>query len=176
MRELKPIVVEPDASPPRPGLHLVDLAGLVLGYALAGLFVRLYWPESRQVNFRVGVVVAVFYGWLGLAMSGPVLVLLRRLRPNLNEERNWPELAWIASGTYWLVLLLLARSSEGGAPIGPFVSGLPILVALILGLMIGGPSRPAGSRTPWTQRAAVGLLWTWPVAWICLILIGQTLM
>lgn len=174
MREARPRPIEPSRPPPRPDLLLRDLAGLVHGYALAGLLVRSFWPASRQVNARVAVVVAVFYLWLGLAMTGPVLVVLGRLRPGAGDERKWSELAWIGTGCYWLALLVAGQAGRG-SPIGSLYAGLPIVVAMILVLLVGGTGGPAGARRPWTERAAAVLLWTWPLAWLCLILIGQTL-
>jgi hypothetical protein len=157
------------------GIRLVDLAGLVVGYALAGLVIRVFWPESRSVNASVAVVLAVFYLWLGLATSGPVLVLLRRMRPAFGDERSWGELAWVAVGSYWLGLLLIARARQGELPINPVLLGVPIVIALGIGLLRGGPKRPTDAPRPWTHQAAGILFWTWPIAWICLVLVGHTL-
>lgn len=157
------------------GLRLVDLAGLVVGYAMAGLVVRVFWPESGEVDAVVAVVLAVFYSWLGLAMSGPILVLLRRLRPEVGDARSWPETAWIVVGSYWYGLLIIAAASRGESPISPLVAGLPIAAALVVGVIGGRRGDPAHGRRAWTQKSAVALLWTWPIAWVCLILIGKTL-
>ena len=33
-----------------------------------------------------------------------------------------------------------------------------------------------GARLPWTHQAAVALLATWPMAWICLIVLGEAIL
>lgn len=48
----------------------------------------------------------------------------------------------------------------------------PILAAL--GLRLVGPV-PRAAYPGWTHRAAIGVLLTWPIAWIAPILLGKAL-
>jgi hypothetical protein len=59
-------------------LRLSDLAALVVGFGLAALLVRAFWHSDETPTPQVGVVLGIVYLWLGLAMSGPVVLLLDR--------------------------------------------------------------------------------------------------
>ncbi len=54
------------------------------------------------------------------------------------------------------------------------------LVPLGAGLVLRLFGPPAGSRgeagVPWTHHVAVGLLWSWPLAWICLIAMAEAML
>src|ERR1700716_990721 len=60
------------------GLRLHDLVGLVVGYGMAALLVRSFWPGSRPLQGVTAVALTLEFSWLGLAMSGPILLLLDR--------------------------------------------------------------------------------------------------
>jgi hypothetical protein len=167
--------------------QLQDFLALVVGYGLAAIFFRAFWPQSRP-SPALGIPGVGLYLWLGLAMSGPIIVLRRRPRASGSREpqdastppgsRTWAELAWLLIGTYWILLELIvipARSHEFKLA-DMFLFGLiPIVVAV--GLRVIG-SRPAVEREAtrvWTHRVAVVLVATWPIAWICLIVLGKTL-
>ena len=60
------------------GLRLHDLVGLVVGYGMAALLARSFWPGSRPLEGVPAVALALEFLWLGLAMSGPILLLLDR--------------------------------------------------------------------------------------------------
>lgn len=63
-------------------LRIVNLVGLVIGYGLAALLVRSFWPGSKPLVGFPAIALGLEYLWLGLAMSGPiVLVLDRRAAP-----------------------------------------------------------------------------------------------
>ena len=67
----------PDPGRPR-GLRLHDLVGLVIGYGMAALLTRSLWPKSRPIQGFPGLALAFEFCWLGLAMSGPIVLLLDR--------------------------------------------------------------------------------------------------
>jgi hypothetical protein len=49
-------------------------------------------------------------------------------------------------------------------------------LAAALGCLFGPRRMRAPRQIPrWTHRLAVGLMVTWPVAWICLIVLGRNL-
>ena len=58
----------------RPRIRLIDLAAMVVGYGLAAILFRAFWPHTG-VPPALGIFAVCFYIWLGLAMSGPLLLL-----------------------------------------------------------------------------------------------------
>jgi hypothetical protein len=175
------------------GFHLLDAAGLVVGYSLASLLIRAYWPGSEVPAVGEILVTIVVYLWLGLAMSGPVVLLKRRAStptaegvtgPNnhrndgLDSPRTWAELAWIFLGFYWIVLTLLAVRvrTNGTRPLDSALLGvLPVVAVLAVRLFGPRQLRPRPDTAPfWTHRAGVALLVTWPFAWIGLIILAKS--
>jgi hypothetical protein len=168
----------PDPTHPQ-SPHLLDLSALVVGYGLAALLIRAFWPSSEVLTVPLAVVMGLEYLWLGLAMSGPIVLALdhRVVRPwgdDAAARATGAELAWLMIGIYWIglaVLVVPARLS-----IRPWFSLLPIVAALVLWLFSPRRLRTRGAETAWTHRAAVALLATWPLAWLALILLSRTLL
>jgi hypothetical protein len=168
--------------------QLQDILALVVGYGMAALLFRAFWPSTRPLP-ALGVPVLGLYLWLGLAMSGPIILLQRRPSPpaavgessgspDPAGSRTWAELAWLLIGIYWIVLgsMVIPARLRGFQVRDTLIFGL-VPVAVALGLRLFGPK--AGSRqdatSVWTHRAAIALLCTWPIAWVFLIIVGQTL-
>jgi hypothetical protein len=196
------------STPPR-RFHLLDLAALVVGYGLASLAMRPFWPSGARPTPAEIAVIASFFAWLGLAMSGPFVLLLHRPAEPIEEDEHRPEagigddhdptmvrpctgaeLAWMMIGIYWIFMTVLLSAFRGDhTTIGNAVMGLfPLVGALGLFLGLFRAVRRGGTRAraraeerrerlarAWTHRAAIGLLLTWPVAWVALILLGKTL-
>lgn len=158
-------------NPSRPGLRLLDLSALVAGYGLAALLIRAFWPTSGLPSWAIGAVLGLVYLWLGLAMGGPIVLLVERRggRPPYTRA----ELSWLLIGGYWIGLAMLVVPTR--MPVSPLFGILPILVALFFGLV--GPRRraAAGAVAPWTHYAAIALVLTWPIAWGAMILLARTL-
>ena len=181
---------------PRFRLQLLDLSAMVIGYGLAALLFRAFWPRDSLspvlALFAIG-----FYSWLGMAMSGPLL-LLRRRQPaqelelkqaprsdrNRNRQprvvargstRTWAEMAWLLIGVYWIVLGVFVlpirlHSFQFGDTV---LFGLvPLLAGLVFRIFGPRASHSGGNSLLWTHHLAVALLVTWPIAWICLIVVG----
>ena len=168
-------------SPPR--FHLLDASALVVGYGLASMLVRAYWPDSGPPSVWAVIVIGLVFLWLGMAMSGPIVLLIHRpaaVDPDAEEQaepRTWAELAWMIVGFYWigLTILVVPVRFRGGRVLDSAILGIfPFLAAL--GLRFLGPRRnvPRGRERLWTHHAAVALLVTWPFAWAALILLGKT--
>jgi hypothetical protein len=167
--------------------QLQDILAVVIGYGMATLFFRAFWPESRP-SPAVGLPGVGLYLWLGLVMSGPIILLRRRpIRTGSPDRRRdiastdahtWAESAWLMIGLYWILLGLFvipARLHEFKMGDVVLFGLVPIVVAL--GLRLFGPKSSARRETThaWTHIVAVVLVATWPIAWICLIFLGQTL-
>ncbi len=165
--------------------HLLDLTALVIGYSLASLLVRAFWSSDEVPGPVVLAILGLVYGWLGMAMSGPIVLLLHhRGEPDpddvdASEPRTWAELAWLIISFYWIGLTILVvpvRLRETRLLDTAVLGVFPILAAL--GLRIFGrkhlATRP--SHPSWKHAAAVVLLVTWPFTWVALILLGKVLL
>ena len=150
------------------GPRVIELAAVVLGYGLAAVGLRLYTPTGPRLPAVAAIGGAVVLTWLGLALSGPFVLLLDRRR----REGDWtrPEAAWGLIGAYGLAFVV-----AGPFVLPPLVTGkaVPILGLLpLLGGLVAWLVAPASAprRPPlWTERAAQLLLITWPLAWVAMI-------
>ena len=172
------------------GFHLLDVAALVVGYGLASMLVRAYWPLTGVPVVWAVLVIGVVYAWIGLAMSGPVVLLTRRpaaRRPEPDDESNveprtWAEVAWLIIGFYWigLTILVVPSRTRGTLVLESAILGIfPVLAAIFLrfsGIRVRRFVAGPGAATAWTHHAGVWLLLTWPFAWMGLILLGKTLL
>ena len=132
--------------------HLQDFLAVVVGYGMAALLCRAFWPASRPSPV-LGVPGIGVYLWLGLAMSGPIIMLRRASAPATGPVGNgphqahrrliqhtWAELAWMLIGIYWIVLSLFvipARLSE--FKLGDMILFGLVPLAVALGLRLLGP-------------------------------------
>jgi hypothetical protein len=167
--------------------QLQDILAMVIGYGMASLFFRAFWP-STGLPALLGLPALGLYLWLGLALSGPIILLRRGSGPRPPEpvatpgaphagSRTWAEWAWLFIGIYWIILGLFVLPARlhafrfGDALLFGLV---PILVAWVL-RQVGHRARSERSTSIWTHSAAVGLLATWPIAWACMIILGRRL-
>jgi hypothetical protein len=180
-------------------LEIQDILALVVGYGMAALLFRAFWPIHPSWS-SLGLPGAGLYLWLGLAMSGPIIVLRRRLSrapygrvdpasergversPRLQGGREgapgttWAERAWLLIGVYWIVLgifIIPARLHE--FRVGDVVLFGLAPVAVAIGLRLLGPRPGPDVFRGWTHAAAIALLATWPLAWVCLIVLGGSM-
>jgi len=65
-------------TPRARGLRIHDLVGLVVGYRMAALLARSLWPRTRPLVGIPAIALGLEMLWLGLAMSGPIILLLDR--------------------------------------------------------------------------------------------------
>jgi hypothetical protein len=177
---------ESQPGKPKFRIQLIDVAAMVVGYGLAAVLFRAFWPQ-RSLSPALGLFALGFYAWLGLAMSGPLILLRHRharaggpsgkqpARPDRQTARTWAEMAWLLIGVYWIVLGVFVLPIQ----LQYFKFSDSILFGLVplaagLGLRIFGPRlRPQDCDLVfWTHQIAVGLLVTWPVAWVCLIVVA----
>jgi hypothetical protein len=183
---MRPRIIRPS---PRIRLQIQDVLALIVGYAMAALFVRALWPSSG-LPASLGLPALALYLWLGLAMSGPMLLWRRESRPPgppgsasvpgrmPASMRTWAEWAWLFIGMYWILMgLFLIPSRLGGFRFADaLLYGLvPVVVAVVLRLFAPPGPRAERPAAIWTHLAAVGLLITWPIAWACLMILGRYL-
>lgn len=182
---MRPTGLVDGTSAGRRRLQIQDLLAFVIGFGLAGILFRAFWPLA-EVSWVLRGCGAVFYLWLGLAMSGPLVLLVhpphREASPDAarlhvgrrSQGRTWAEIAWLLIGTYWIVLgaFVIPGKVHVFRAEDTILFGLtPIAAALILRRF-----GPRARKSEWTHRLAVALLTTWPVAWLDLILIGKMLL
>ena len=90
----------------------------MVGYGMAALLCRAFWPASRP-SPALGVPGIGVYLWLGLAMSGPVILLRdvsgprqtpsqRRISPHVGSFTHLGRASWMLIGIYWIVVSLIA--------------------------------------------------------------------
>ena len=82
------------------GFHILDIAALVVGYGMASLLIRAFWPSAGIEGPVVLTVLGLEYLWLGLAMSGPIVLYRHRKAPRRvrrpgrtllrTRGRSWP--------------------------------------------------------------------------------------
>lgn len=172
----------PSSPAPRFRLQVIDLAALVVGYGLAAVLFRAFWPKGEVSSGILGFAIG-FYVWLGLAMSGPLLLLRHRPAVNPSEvssrssesqSRTWAEMAWLVIGVYWFVMgvFILPIRLHDFKFTDTLLFGLAPLAAGLLLRLFGSRAFPEKPGAAWTHQAAVALLVTWPVAWFCLIIMG----
>ncbi len=193
------------ATPPVIGktkLNLSEMMAIVVGYALASVIFRAFWPPAGVGAMR-GTAAAVSFAWLGLAMSGPLILIKRggarssaHGRSALRARLTRMEKAWCAIGLYWIGLglaaILVVRRGAIQLDIFFWVTMLPVLLPFaawqprvnrepIVGLAdeildedpnLSRQRALQAEAGRWTQPAAIALVATWPVAWACMIGLG----
>ena len=176
------------------GLRLLDMAGLVFGYGLASLLARAFFSTTFEWTPFLAVAAALIYLWLGLAMSGPIVLTFDRLRRNpqpiasetgpatLDDKRprvrhTRAELCWLLIGSYWLVMTGFLAGYRVPGMSWPLLFVVPGLAILLLGVatLRRSPRRVTPARA-WTHWAAYGLVATWPVVWVLLIVLATSLL
>ena len=157
--------------------RLLDLLSLTVGYGLAGLLIRAFWPPGNGLpTIGIGVALGFLYLWLGLAMGGPLVLLRDRRtgdRPGGPSRYTWAELAWLLIGMYWIALAVLVVPIR--LRVTPLLGVFPVVVGVGLRVFAGSDRLGPGSKAAWTHQAGLWLLITWLPAWADLVLLGKTL-
>lgn len=199
------------------GIRLMDLIGFVAGFGLASLLIRAIWPRLDGLSGPPLVALGLEFCWLGVAMSGPIVLGLDSRRPSRlpprrpdrpgrwigevaaglqDEERptirppvpsledsdqglqhTRAELAWMLIGGYWIALTLFIVPARMSAAPWTLAGVVPIIAVFVLVRLLPRPRSKTLTTTAgrWTHTVGQGLLWTWPIAWGLLSLLGRTL-
>ena len=153
--------------------RLMDLLAMIVGFGTAALLMRSLWPSGGPISPAVAIVAGGLHLWLGLAMAGPLLLLLdRRGLNDATRQLSWAQVAWLLIGAYWLAITAMVVPSR--MDVHPLLGGLPVAVALALRLLAPRTDETRLRARTWTDRVAVALMATWPLAWAALILLGKT--
>jgi hypothetical protein len=166
------------------GLRISDLAGLIVGYSLSAVLIRSFWGVLEPESLPRALALLTSFVWLGLAMSGPVVLLLDRRAPP--EPAPFPstdppsrysleEMAWMGIGGYFVALTLFvvpARNRETPWSMILLIQAVAAAILLVwLPFARKHRSKSEGRPPRWTRRAAVVMLLTWPLAWFALVLL-----
>lgn len=174
---------------------MLDMVAMTVGFAMAALLLQVFWGSASRSGSLGVTLLLLIYCWLGLCMSGPLILLLeRRGRPRTAADRDARtgagrreppgrsalgsgfdgasgsrytrcERAWMSIGAYWIGAAAFCL---------PIVTrDVPSLLLLILqtvalvGLwaLVPGRRPPVRAETAWTHRLAVALILSWPLAW-----------
>jgi hypothetical protein len=87
--------------------------------------------------------------------------------------------AWLLIGVYWIVVgvfVLPIRLQSFRFRDSILFGVVPLTAPLVLRLFLPRNHSRVGNDPSWTHPVAVGLLMTWPAAWICLIVLAATLL
>ncbi len=181
---------ESQPDEPQFRIQIIDAAAMVVGYGLAAVLFRAFWPQGH-IPPALGLFAIGFYVWLGLAMSGPLILLRHRhARPvdpggtqsaqlTTSTAHTWAEMAWLLIGVYWIVMgvFILPIRLHSFRFSDTILFGLVPLAAGLVLRVFGPRIRPQGrDYVSWTHQVAVGLLVTWPLAWVCLIVVAQAML
>lgn len=167
-----------------------DLIAIIAGFALAAALLPIFWGNGSGLGHLDAALMLLIYGWLGLCMSGPLVLLLeRRRRPafrrptpsrsppgRLAEVGEGPraipsrytrfERAWLAMGGYWLVVTALLLPNVTHDDLLRIFLPILFLIALAcLSAVLPRRQPPADADQAWTHRLAGVLLATWPLVW-----------
>jgi hypothetical protein len=77
-------------------------------------------------------------------------------------------------GGYWIALTMFVVPALAVDTPWALIGLLQVVAAVGLWIVVPKRTQPAGFLVSWTHPVAVGLLATWPVAWIFLILLGKS--
>ena len=176
---------ETDAeSPPKAdGFRIRDLAGLVVGYGLAGFLLRSFRPVFETQGVAESVALGAFYLWLGLAVSGPFVLILDRRGPappprvpttNPSSRYAGEEMAWLGIGGYFVAIALFVVPSTQHRTPWETILAVQFFAAFWLGpwwARRNSRRKPEAHAPRWTRTAARVVLLTWPLAWLLLVLL-----
>ena len=84
-------------------------------------------------------------------------------------------MAWMLIGGYWIGLTIFVVPALSIDTPWALVGLLQVVAALGLWLVVPRRQMSGKPSHSWTHNAALGLLWSWPFAWVFLVLLGRSL-
>jgi hypothetical protein len=160
------------------------MAGLVVGYGLAAALSRVLSDALDPRTLLEHGAAAVLYLWTGLALSGPIVLVLQRRAPatpgpvpttDSPSRYTRDEAAWLAIGAYLLVLLTFAATTLEfhihPQAFRPQILTLGVVLVFVWLTLVRPKAPDTAEPLRWTVRAARLVVLTWPLAWGVLILL-----
>lgn len=154
-------------------LTLTDLAGLVMGFAVAASIYRgtiLAVFDAGAVGLTV--VATIAFAWLGTVVAGPIVLCMRRLQLGRQAKLAAGESIWGILGLMW-IMVGLARALR---PIDPVtmsnVSSMAAAAAaglaplfFVLHWRLERARPRAGGPYSWCHHVGISCSAAWPAGW-----------
>ena len=162
-----------DTRPVVRAVTMTDIAGLVVGFAVAATIYRgtiLAVFDAGAVGLTV--VATIAFAWLGTSIAGPIVLGIRRVQNGRRTKLSAGESIWCVLGLMWLAVGL-ARSLR---PLNPALMSniasisataaaalAPLLLILFWWLQRTRP-HPGGPQT-WCHHVGIFCAAAWPAGW-----------
>lgn len=172
-----PLSVFADLVDPRPVIRAVtmtDIAGLVVGFAVAATIYRgtiLAVFDSGAVGLTV--VASLAFAWLGTSIAGPIVLGIRRIQHGRRSKLAAGETIWGVLGLMWLAVGLARRLRPLNPALMSNVASIsataaaalaPLLLILFWWLQRARPL-PGGPHT-WCHHVGIFCAAAWPAGWM----------
>ena len=165
-----------DLVDPRPVIRAVtmtDIAGLVVGFAVAATIYRgtiLAVFDSGAVGLTV--VASLAFAWLGTSIAGPIVLGIRRIQHGRRSKLAAGETIWGVLGLMWLAVGLARRlrplnpalmSNVASVSATAAAALAPLLLILFWWLQRSRPH--AGGPYTWCHHVGIFCAAAWPAGW-----------
>ena len=134
--------------------------------------------ERAELSDPVVLLVLAMVGfWMGLSMSGPLLLVTSfrasedaAVAAGTSAQPAAIEKFWMINGLYWIGLAVLVIAKHSASPRWEALWWLPLAIVGVV-LLVRTPSTPMrdDSARQLHRAMAWGLLISWPMAWAGLI-------
>jgi hypothetical protein len=165
-----------DLIDPRPFVRAVtmtDIAGLVVGFAVAATIYRgtiLAVFDAGAVGLTV--VATIAFAWLGTSISGPIVLGIRRLQQGRRIKLSAGESTWGVLGLMWLAvglsrglrLLNPALMSNVASMSATVAAGLAPLFLILFWWLERNRPHP-GRPHSWCHHVGIFCAAAWPAGW-----------
>jgi hypothetical protein len=166
-----------DLRPVVRAVTMTDIAGLVVGFAVAATIYRgtiLTVFDAGAVG--VTIVAAIAFAWLGTSISGPIVLAIRRVQSGRRSwswgKRSAGETIWGVLGLMWLAVGLsrslrtlnpALMSNVASISATAAAAFAPLLLILYWWLLRSRPN-PGGPYT-WCHHVGIACSAMWPAGW-----------
>lgn len=154
-------------------ITVLDLAGLIVGYATAASIYRsTVLAQHPFSELALSVVAAIAFAWLGLVLSGPIVLGLRSLQRTAESRRSGPESIWGILGLLWYAVAvarwLRFLDPDSLTNLASFLAAAAAAVAPLFFVIHWRSERKrmiAADRSTWCHHAGLLCAAAWPAGW-----------
>ncbi len=152
---------------------VTDLAGVVIGFSVAAAICRgTILAHYEACAAGLTTVAAILMIWLGGVISGPFVLVLRRMQHGRRSKFSSGELAWCLVGLLWLAVgisrglrtLDPATMSSAAQSAAAAAGALAPLALLFAWRLERARARPSGPYS-WCHHAGILCAAAWPAGW-----------